>query len=1114
MRVARDLSGGDPTKTEEAYLKDDPLWYKDAIIYEVHIKSFKDSNGDGIGDFHGATEKLGYLEELGITALWLLPFYPSPLKDDGYDITDYFNVHPDYGDIRSFKRFMREAHSRGIRVITELVLNHTSDQHPWFQRARRAKPGSSWRNFYVWSDTPDRYKEARIIFQDFERSNWTWDPVAGAYYWHRFYSHQPDLNYDNPLVRKAMIRAIDFWLEMGVDGMRFDAVPYLFEREGTACENLPETHAFLKEVRAHIDQNFKDKMILAEANQWPEDAAAYFGHGDECHMAFHFPLMPRIFMSVQMEDQFPVADILAQTPKIPDNCQWALFLRNHDELTLEMVTDEERDYMYRVYAQDPRSKINLGIKRRLAPLLGNNRSKIELVDMLLLSLPGTPVIYYGDEIGMGDNYFLGDRNGVRTPMQWSKAKNAGFSDANPQQLYLPVIADPKYNYEIINVENQESCHTSLLWWLRQAIGVRKRLGIFGRGEVKVLDPGNPKVFAFTSRHQDDAVLVVANFSRFPQPIELDLSGFEGMIPEESFSRSPFPRISGPRYAMTAGPYDCYWFALKQEAGAACAVSRTAAPEIRGIRWEDVLEGKTRSDLEKVLPGYPKCCRWFESNRTVQSARVLDYAPISDDLYLSYLMLMELDYIEGLPDNYLLPISFAPADKSATVSTKYPEGVMSRLKIGGSEGIIYDGTFDENFRNIFLQYIAERKKVRSESGQFIFYPAIQINLPEGKAPESEVARVEPGSTYIIYKDAYFLKVYRYLEEGANHSFEMVRFLSDKKFKSIPQFAGGIEYRGLDGKTTPLAVLQKFVPNEGNAWNYTVDEIGRYFERVLSTKLSPPGELPDLLDVDPGAIPQEQRALIGGVYLEMAHLIGEMTAEMHLTLATSDEPGFSPEDFSVLYQRSIYQSMRTSAHRDLASLERWSRGLPEGTAKNVEAILSSKDLIMERLKKVTQRKISGQRIRIHGDFGLEHLLYTGKDFLVFGFGGRCDYTSGERRLKRSPLRDAATMILSFCRAVQTALAKRAPHSAEEAALLDKWGQAWNRYVSWTFVRSYLDAMKGAASIPGDEEELRILLGAFLHYRSLYDFGDQLHPAEISVKVILHTLEMTDNRRNGKA
>ncbi|MFW6139566.1 MAG: maltose alpha-D-glucosyltransferase, partial [Spirochaetota bacterium] len=463
------------------FFTDDPLWYKDAVIYQLHVKAFADKSGNGMGDFKGLIEKLDYLENLGVTVIWLLPFYPSPMRDDGYDIADYTRVHPDYGTLRDFKTFLRAAHRKGIRVIIELVLNHTSDQHKWFQKARNANPGTRWRNYYVWNHSPEKYQEARIIFQDYEASNWTWDPQTKAYYWHRFYSHQPDLNYDNPEVQEAMVKVLDFWFNLGVDGLRLDAVPYLFERDGTSCENLPETYEYLKKLRQHADSFYKHRMILAEANQWPEDAVAYFGNGDICHMAFHFPLMPRMFIALQMEDRFPIFDIMDQTPSVHPHCQWALFLRNHDELTLEMVTDEERDYMYRVYARDTKARLNLGIRRRLAPLLSNDRRKIELMNILLFSLPGTPIIYYGDEIGMGDNYYLGDRNGVRTPMQWSSDKNAGFSSVNPQKLYLPVIIDPEYHYESTNVENQESNSSSLLWWMKKVISTRKSFRAFGRG---------------------------------------------------------------------------------------------------------------------------------------------------------------------------------------------------------------------------------------------------------------------------------------------------------------------------------------------------------------------------------------------------------------------------------------------------------------------------------------------------------------------------------------------------------------------------------------------------------------------------------------------------------
>jgi maltose alpha-D-glucosyltransferase / alpha-amylase len=539
-------------------------WYKDAILYEVHVRAFFDSVTDGIGDFGGLTQKLDYLEDLGVTAVWLLPFCPSPLRDDGYDISSYTDVHPSYGTLKDFQRFLREAHRRGLRVITELVLNHTSDQHVWFQRSRRAAPGTRWRNYYVWSDTPDKYRDARIIFKDFEGSNWTWDPIAKAYYWHRFYSHQPDLNWDNPEVREAMFAAMDFWFDMGVDGLRLDAVPYLFEREGTNCENLPETHGALRELRKHVDEKYRDRMLLAEANQWPEDAVAYFGTGDECHMAFHFPVMPRLFMGLRMEDRYPITDILKLTPPIPDNCQWAMFLRNHDELTLEMVTDEERDYMYSEYAKDPRMKLNVGIRRRLAPLLDNSREDMELMTAILFALPGSPVLYYGDEIAMGDNVFLGDRDGVRTPMQWTPDRNGGFSRADFAQLYAPPLMDPVYGYQAVNVEAQLRTSSSLLRWMHRFIALRKEHPVFGFGTYEPIHTSNRRIFALLRRFEDDLVLCVHNLARTAQAVELDLSPFEGRHPVELLGRSHFPRIGQLPYLLTFAPRSFYWFELVGE----------------------------------------------------------------------------------------------------------------------------------------------------------------------------------------------------------------------------------------------------------------------------------------------------------------------------------------------------------------------------------------------------------------------------------------------------------------------------------------------------------------------------------------------------------------------
>ncbi len=542
-------------------MSEQSLWYKDTIIYQIHVKSFRDSNRDGFGDLNGLAEKLDYIQELGVTTLWLLPFYPSPLRDDGYDIAEYKAINPTYGTLEDFQRLLDEAHRRGLRVITELVINHTSDQHEWFQRARHAPAGSPERDWYVWSDDPTKYAGTRIIFTDTEVSNWTWDPVAGQFFWHRFFSHQPDLNFDNPAVREAVIDAMHFWLDMGVDGLRLDAIPYLIEREGTNCENLPETHEVLKELRAALDARYKDRIFLAEANQWPADVRPYFGDGDECHMAFHFPLMPRMYMALRKESRAPIVEIMARTPDIPPECQWAIFLRNHDELTLEMVTDDERDYMYKEYARDSRMRINVGIRRRLAPLMDNGRRQIELMNALLFSMPGTPIVYYGDEIGMGDNVYLGDRNGVRTPMQWNAYHNAGFSEADSAALYAPLIVDVPYGYTGVNVEAQERTSTSLLRWMRRTIKVRQKSLAFGRGTFEVIHASNERVLVFLRRWEDDVILCVNNLSRFVQPVELDMAEFNGWTPVELYGEKAFPRIGELPYFVTLGPHNFFWFRL-------------------------------------------------------------------------------------------------------------------------------------------------------------------------------------------------------------------------------------------------------------------------------------------------------------------------------------------------------------------------------------------------------------------------------------------------------------------------------------------------------------------------------------------------------------------------
>ena len=768
----------------------DPLWYKSAIIYEVPVRAFFDSNADGIGDFRGLTQKLDYIQDLGVTTLWLLPFYPSPLKDDGYDIADYYSINPIYGTLGDFKAFMREAKQRGLRVITELVLNHTSDQHPWFQRSRRAPKGSKDRDFYVWSDTPEKYKEARIIFKDFEPSNWTWDPVAHQYYWHRFYSHQPDLNFDNPAVHREILRIFEFWMDLGVDGFRLDAVPYLYEREGTSCESLPETHAYRKILRAHLDAKYGDRMLLAEANQWPEEAVTYFGagKGDECHMAFHFPLMPRLFMAVRLEDRIPVTDILDQTPQIPETSQWALFLRNHDELTLEMVTDEERDYMYRVYASEVKARLNLGIRRRLAPLLKNDRKRIELLNLLLLSLPGTPVLYYGDEIGMGDNIFLGDRNGVRTPMHWSADKNAGFSRCTPQAIYAPIILDPEYHYEAVNVETQQNNQHSLLWWTRRVLALRKRWKVFGNGTLEFLHPENRKVLAYIRQYEEETLLIIANLSRFPQPVELDLARFQGHVPVELFGRTEFPAIGATPYPLTMSPHSALWFSLEraaetQEADLSARLCKTLTAE---EDWEELLSGKDRDELEVCLPAFVEQRRWFSSKGDIKAVHVRELIALPRNAERHFLVVVVVEYDQNEPEEYLLPLAFASGAEAERLEREAPGFVFARahIKRGDISGVIYDAAAGKDVGKLLFEAIARRRTIRSEHTTAILVGSTGT-LIRGTVPEPSASKTEERNTVIVYGDKFILKLFRRLESGTHPALESARFLCEKNFANVPR-----------------------------------------------------------------------------------------------------------------------------------------------------------------------------------------------------------------------------------------------------------------------------------------------------------------------------------------
>ena len=1080
----------------------DPLWYKDAIIYELHVRAFFDSSSDGMGDFRGLTQRLDYLQDLGITAVWLLPFYPSPWRDDGYDIADYAEIHPAYGTMRDFKEFLREAHRRDIRVITELVINHTSDQHPWFQRARRAPAGSPERDFYVWTDDPSLYREARIIFKDFESSNWAWDPVANAYYWHRFYSHQPDLNFDNPAVHEAIFAMMDYWFDMGVDGMRLDAIPYLYERPGTNCENLPETHGFLKQLRARLDAKYPGRMFLAEANQWPEDTVPYFGDGDECHMNFHFPVMPRLFMSMQMEDRFPILDIMKQTPPIPENCQWATFLRNHDELTLEMVTDEERDFMWRMFAHDPQARINLGIRRRLAPLLQNNRRKIELMNSLLFSLPGTPVLYYGDEVGMGDNIYLGDRNGVRTPMQWSGDRNAGFSRANPQRLYLPVIVDPEYHYEALNVEAQQANPSSLLWWTKRLIALRKRFRAFGRGSLEFLYPDNRKVLAFLRIYEDERILVIANLSRFSQYVRLDLDRFRGHTPVELFGLNEFPAITDQPYLMTLGPHAFYWFQLRDRDVEPVAVEAAGTPRERlsaGAQWGEALEDG--AEVNPLLPRFMNQQRWYQGKaRAVRNICVADVIPVPAGNETHRIAIVRVDYVEGESELYVLPLTQAAGPEAERIAADCPQLVLADLELDGDEhGLLYDALASRTMRAVLLGIVRGKRRLKGDIGDLngVAFGGLRRAVENLDENDSRLLGREQSNTSLLYGRSAVMKVFRRLESGVSLDLEVGRFLTERGFQHTPAVLGAIEYRTDDGANRTLAVVQEFVENEGDAWSLALDAVADFQERAAAHPAGAP-EVPtgtsSLLGL--AARPAEPHAveLLGGHFIEETRLLGQRTAEMHIALASDPaDPAFAPEPFTLFYQRSLYQSMRNLAGRTLQQLGANRRHLPTLLQDTAAGLAHRETEIMDRFKRIIAHRVGGARIRVHGDYHLGQVLYTGRDFVITDFEGEPLRPLSERRLKRSPLRDVAGMLRSFHYAAYASLFEHAQgqrlhapgHQQREA-----WSRYWYAQASSSFLRGYFTAAAPAGFITPDATELRELMDAYLLEKALYELGYELN------------------------
>ena len=1063
---------------------DDPLWYKDAVIYEIHVKSFFDANNDGVGDFQGLTQKLDYLQRLGVTCIWLLPFFPSPLKDDGYDIADYLNIHPSYGTLEDFTAFVRAAHDRQIKVLIELVVNHTSDQHPWFERARHAPPESPERNFYVWSDTDQKFAGTRIIFVDTEKSNWTFDSIAGQFYWHRFFSHQPDLNYDNPAVVDAIIAVMKFWLDLGVDAFRLDAVPYLCVREGSSNENLPETHAVLKRMRRELDAAYKNRMLLAEANGWPPDVRDYFGDGDECHMAFHFPLMPRMFMALTREDRLPIVDILNQTPELPENCQWALFLRNHDELTLEMVTDEERDYMYAAYAADPKARLNLGIRRRLAPLVENSRRRVELLTLLLFALPGTPVVYYGDEIGMGDNIYLGDRNGVRTPMQWTSDRNGGFSKADPARLVAPLIMDPVYGYQAVNVEAQERYPFSLLSWTKRLVAMRKQHQVFGRGALEFIPCPNRKVLAFVRRDDKETILVVVNLSRNVQAAELDLKPFAGLAPIEMWGLTEFPRVAEAPYFLTLSPYATYWFSLQAapmqiaaKAGAAVDPADANTPGLPtlliGADWHTVLDSGTRTVVERhALIPFLRRQRYVLPSQGIVRARFVDWTPIRAGAQPAFLSVVSVESTDGSRDTYFVPLAFLSGDAAARMLKEMPAALLARIA-GARKGALVDGFQSDDLWDRLLELTAGAGELVMRAGRLRGFHLADNRLPAESLQERQwTHEVSDASNRVARLDnRCVLKVFRRIEAGPNPELEIGRVLHDQGFTRTARLFGGIEYEAPGVGTSTLAIAEQVIEHQGSGWDYTVDELRRYYERASARVRRTPEPIP-ITDTEQ---PPPFFAELEQWYLNSAVALGRRTAELHLALAASGDAAFSPEPLNREGLQALANLMRDRASAALALLDVRRGLLPESLLVQVDHVQAAREVILARFDRIRHLDAAGSKTRIHGDYDLRQILRTEEDFAIIDFEGDPARSIQERREKQSPLRDVAGMIQSCNQAAYAALLAFAAQ-APDSALLDLWASTWQQWVSRTFVNAYRAAIGDGPLVP-QGESFDVLLDAFV-------------------------------------
>jgi maltose alpha-D-glucosyltransferase/alpha-amylase len=1094
-------------ETVEIDISDDPLWYRDAVIYQLNVKAFFDSNNDGIGDFKGVTAKLDYVKELGVNTIWLMPFYPSPLRDDGYDISAYEDVNPQYGTLDDFREMLDAAHQRGLRVITELVINHTSSDHPWFQAARRAPPGSPERDFYVWSDTDQIYQGTRIIFTDTETSNWAWDPVAKAYYWHRFFSHQPDLNFDNPAVLEAIFKVMRFWLDMGVDGFRLDAIPYLVERDGTSNENLPETHAVIKKLRAAIDAQYKNRFLLAEANMWPEDVREYFGDGDECHMAYHFPLMPRMYMAIAQEDRHPIVEIMQQTPDIPEGCQWAIFLRNHDELTLEMVTSKERDYMYTMYAADLRARINLGIRRRLAPLMENDIDRVKLMNGMLLSMPGSPIIYYGDEIGMGDNVFVGDRNGVRTPMQWSPDRNAGFSRADPQRLYLQPIMDPMFGYEALNVEAQARDSSSLLNWTKRMLAVRKTSHAFGRGKRRFLKPGNRKILAYLSEYGDDIILTVFNLSRAAQPVELDLSAFKGRVPIEMLGRAPFPPIGELPYLLTLSSYGFYWFRLTSDAEMPSwhqeGVALQEWPTLvlfdgwtsffrdRVMPWRIGMSERMRTQFEQdVLPRHIEIQRWYASKgTTIERARLADHAVWEAGSLSWMLPLLELDGPPG-GATYFMPLALAWEERDEERMAGVAQAAVAKVRQQAQVGLMGDAFYDEAFCRALVHAIRNGLDLETAHGRLRFRATEAFKSIKADIDSLPVGRPSgvSSNTVVTMNETLFLKGYRHVREGLNPELEMGRFLTEvARYPHCVPVLGALEYTANDGRTMTLAMVQSYVSNQGDGWDHTLG----YLERFLRDFATTNGALPDPL------------AAHGG-FLALMATLGRRTAELHKALAIrTGAAAFEPEPLAGEDVARYSAQARADVATTLSLLHDRLGQLPAPAQIDGQALLTMEDALQAYIGARKPQTQGGIKSRYHGDFHLGQVLVRDNDFVIIDFEGEPARSFDERRAKGSPLRDVAGMLRSFNYARWSAL-RRVAQSVEEAAYLAPPAAAWEQATRQAFMDGYSQAAGGNGSAQIDTELLALFELEKALYELRYELNNRADWAQVPLNGVLALLQ----------